>query len=135
MADGKSVKVGTRVELTDKGLVGTVAYVGTTLFSSGKWIGVILDEEKGKNNGTVQGKTYFSCDPNHGIFVRQSQISVIDEGSGRTTPVSTPTTTKLPASSIKKSGIRPPSYAGKNEHLTNAVSARRNLCERMMGVL
>lgn len=40
----------------------------------GKWIGVILDEEKGKNNGTVQGKTYFSCDPNHGIFVRQSQV-------------------------------------------------------------
>lgn len=120
MADGKSVKVGTRVELTDKGLVGTVAYVGTTLFSSGKWIGVILDEEKGKNNGTVQGKTYFSCDPNHGIFVRQSQISVIDEGSGRTTPVSTPTTTKLPASSIKKSGIRPPSYAGKStENLTD----------------
>lgn len=41
----------------------------------GKWIGVILDEEKGKNNGTVQGKTYFSCDPNHGIFVRQSQVT------------------------------------------------------------
>ena len=38
MADGKSVKAGTRVELTDKGLLGTVAYVGTTLFSSGKII-------------------------------------------------------------------------------------------------
>ena len=38
MADGKSVKTGTRVELTDKGLLGTVAYVGTTLFSSGKII-------------------------------------------------------------------------------------------------
>ena len=37
-----------------------VAYVGTTLFSPGKWIGVILDENKGKNNGTVMGKTYFS---------------------------------------------------------------------------
>ena len=37
-----------------------VAYVGTTLFSPGKWIGVILDEDKGKNNGTVMGKTYFS---------------------------------------------------------------------------
>lgn len=40
----------------------------------GKWIGVILDDEKGKNNGTVQGKTYFTCNPNHGIFVRQSQV-------------------------------------------------------------
>ena len=44
---------------------------------SGKWIGVILDEEKGKNNGTVQGKTYFTCDSNHGIFVRQSQVGKV----------------------------------------------------------
>ncbi|XP_056005085.1 dynactin subunit 1-like isoform X4 [Ostrea edulis] len=111
MADGKSVKVGTRVELTDKGLLGTVAYVGTTLFSSGKWIGVILDDEKGKNNGTVQGKTYFTCNPNHGIFVRQSQITVLDEGTG--TPASIPAS-KLPSSStVKKFGLRPPSYAGK----------------------
>ncbi|XP_062605399.1 LOW QUALITY PROTEIN: dynactin subunit 1-like [Saccostrea cucullata] len=114
MADGKSVKVGTRVELTDKGLVGSVAYVGTTLFSSGKWIGVVLDEEKGKNNGTVQGKTYFTCDPNHGIFVRQSQITILDEGPGQKTPVSTPAS-KLPStSSAKKSALRPPSYAGKS---------------------
>ena len=35
MADGKPVKVGTRVEVVGKGVVGTVAYVGSTLFSSG----------------------------------------------------------------------------------------------------
>ena len=46
MADGKSVKAGTRVELTDKGLLGTVAYVGTTLFSSGKIIKFILVKGK-----------------------------------------------------------------------------------------
>jgi len=42
--------------------------------STGKWIGVALDEAKGKNNGTVQGKRYFTCEENHGIFVRQSQV-------------------------------------------------------------
>ena len=42
---------------------------------SGKWIGVVLDDAVGKNNGTVQGKKYFSCEENHGIFVRQSQVS------------------------------------------------------------
>lgn len=41
---------------------------------AGKWIGVELDEPKGKNNGTVQGKSYFSCPDNHGIFVRASQV-------------------------------------------------------------
>ena len=48
-----------------------------TFLSTGKWIGVILDEAKGKNNGTVQGKTYFSCADEHGIFVRQSQASIM----------------------------------------------------------
>lgn len=71
---GKPVKVGCLVEVIGKGQRGTVAYVGATLFASGKWVGVILDEPKGKNDGTVQGKSYFTCKENHGIFVRQSQV-------------------------------------------------------------
>ena len=45
---------------------------------TGKWIGVILDEANGKNNGTVQGKKYFSCDDNHGMFVRQTQVLCVN---------------------------------------------------------
>lgn len=50
---------GMRVEVIGKGVQGEVAYFGVTGFAQGKWVGVILDEPKGKNNGTVQGKTYF----------------------------------------------------------------------------
>ncbi|XP_026879376.2 dynactin subunit 1 isoform X2 [Electrophorus electricus] len=78
---GRPVKVGSLVEVIGKGHRGTVAYIGTTLFASGKWVGVILEEPKGKNDGTVQGKRYFTCLENHGIFVRQSQIQLVDDGA------------------------------------------------------
>ncbi|KAI2663123.1 Dynactin subunit 1 [Labeo rohita] len=87
---GKPVKVGSLVEVIGKGQRGTVAYIGATLFASGKWVGVILDEPKGKNDGTVQGKRYFTCEENHGIFVRQSQIQLIDEGGSSATSPETP---------------------------------------------
>ncbi|CAB1351444.1 unnamed protein product [Coregonus sp. 'balchen'] len=83
---GKPAKVGSVVEVIGKGQRGTVAYVGATLFATGKWVGVILDEPKGKNDGTVQGKRYFHCDENCGIFVRQSQIQLVEDGSSGTSP-------------------------------------------------
>ncbi|XP_064610266.1 dynactin subunit 1-like isoform X3 [Liolophura sinensis] len=113
----KTTKVGTRVEVVGKGLLGTVAYVGTTLFSSGKWVGVVLDEAKGKNNGTVQGKKYFDCEENKGIFVRQSQITPIGEASP---PGPQPVTMKPGVGATaekterRKSGIRPPSNIAKS---------------------
>ncbi|XP_036967595.1 dynactin subunit 1-like isoform X5 [Acanthopagrus latus] len=85
---GKPPKIGSVVEVIGKGQRGTVAYIGATLFASGKWVGVILNEAKGKNDGTVQGKRYFTCEENHGIFVRQSQLQVVDDGSSATSPES-----------------------------------------------
>lgn len=83
---GPNARIGMKVEIVGKGLTGTVAYVGATMFASGKWIGVILDEAKGKNDGTVQGKEYFKCPDNYGIFVRQSQIAVIEDMPSLPTP-------------------------------------------------
>ncbi|XP_072177873.1 dynactin subunit 1-like isoform X1 [Diadema setosum] len=97
MAD-KPVKTGSRVEIVGKGWVGKVGFIGTTHFAPGKWIGVILDEPKGKNNGIVQGKKYFSCPDNHGILIRQSQVNVLDDGDRTPSPVASP----APASSIPK---------------------------------
>uniref|UniRef100_A0A3P8XWK9 Dynactin subunit 1 n=2 Tax=Esox lucius TaxID=8010 RepID=A0A3P8XWK9_ESOLU len=90
---GRPAKVGSVVEVIGKGQRGTVAYVGATLFATGKWVGVILDEPKGKNDGTVQGKRYFQCDENCGIFVRQSQIQLVEDGSSATSPETPDSTT------------------------------------------
>jgi dynactin 1 len=81
----KLLKVGQRIEIKDKGVKGTIKFFGITTFASessnflslfaiqvenvffflfkkkaGRWVGVALDEPKGKNNGTVQGKSYFT---------------------------------------------------------------------------
>ncbi|XP_041710380.1 dynactin subunit 1 isoform X4 [Coregonus clupeaformis] len=98
---GRLAKVGSRVEVIGKGHRGTVAYIGATLFSTGKWVGVILDEPKGKNDGTVQGKRYFTCHENHGIFVRQSQIQLVDDGADTTSPdTPEPASNKVPKHEI-----------------------------------
>ncbi|XP_038584893.1 dynactin subunit 1 isoform X6 [Micropterus salmoides] len=125
---GRPVKVGSLVEVIGKGQRGTVAYIGNTLFASGKWVGVILDEAKGKNDGTVQGKRYFTCEENHGIFVRQSQIQLVDDGADTTSPetpepgtgkvpkreiLETPKSTKLTTARRPKQPSRPAGTGGK----------------------
>eukprot|EP01137_Pigoraptor_chileana_P007490 Opistho-2@53172 len=80
MADASlpPIRLGALVEVRG-GKKGIVRYSGTTLFAAGKWIGVELFDADGKNNGTVAGKKYFSCLENYGVFVRQSQLNVLED--------------------------------------------------------
>lgn len=99
----KSPKVGARVEIVGKDVKGKVAFVGNTNFSSGKWFGVILDEPKGKNNGCVQGKTYFTCPDKYGIFVRQTQLECLeDESDSKSRASASPSTGSLENVSLVK---------------------------------
>ncbi|CAE8639131.1 unnamed protein product [Polarella glacialis] len=63
------------------GRAGTVRFAGETQFAPGVWIGVELDEACGKNSGTVKDVEYFSCPPEHGIFVRPNNVLALDEDS------------------------------------------------------
>lgn len=56
---------------------GIIRFIGATQFSPGKWIGIELSEPKGKNDGSVMGVAYFSCKANYGVFVRPSQVKVL----------------------------------------------------------
>ncbi|KAM9635536.1 CAP-Gly domain-containing linker protein 4 isoform 1-T2 [Trichechus inunguis] len=72
-----SVKLreGSQVLLTSSNEMGTVRYVGPTDFASGVWLGLELRSAKGKNDGAVGGKRYFTCKPSHGVLVRPSRVT------------------------------------------------------------
>lgn len=40
-----------------------LTFVGEVHFASGEHVGIELDEAVGNCNGTVEGKSYFTCDP------------------------------------------------------------------------
>nr|XP_040126846.1 CAP-Gly domain-containing linker protein 4 [Ictidomys tridecemlineatus] len=72
-----SVKLhrGSQVLLTSSNEMGTVRYVGPTDFASGIWLGLELRSAKGKNDGAVGDKRYFTCKPNHGVLVRPGRVT------------------------------------------------------------
>ena len=55
---------------------GVVRYIGPVDFAEGVWLGVELRSPRGKNDGSVRGKRYFSCKPSHGLLVRPNKVSV-----------------------------------------------------------
>ncbi|XP_035209279.1 CAP-Gly domain-containing linker protein 3-like [Stegodyphus dumicola] len=56
--------------------IGAVRYIGPVDFADGVWLGIELRSPKGKNDGTVQGKSYFSCRPGYGLLVRPNRVTV-----------------------------------------------------------
>lgn len=65
----------------DGQLVGEVRFCGTTKFAPGDWVGVVFEEPVGKNDGSLNGVRYFTCPPNHGIFVRPRRLRRVGGGS------------------------------------------------------
>ncbi|CAE6490107.1 unnamed protein product [Rhizoctonia solani] len=67
---------------------GTVRFVGNTTFAPGKWVGIELAAPNGKNDGSVKDVVYFSCAPNHGVFVRPSQVKIVSTPGQASRPAS-----------------------------------------------
>ena len=88
---------------------GTVQFIGHTSFSAGIWIGVALDAALGKNDGSVQGRRYFDCAPERGIFVKEDVVErmLLDGEKDKEKDSSSVTSLETPGSdnAEKKSSI------------------------------
>lgn len=52
-----------------------IRYLGTADFAPGLWLGLELRSPKGKNDGSVSSRRYFTCRPGHGVLVRPSRVT------------------------------------------------------------
>jgi tubulin-folding cofactor B len=79
----KGIEVGQRCRVgADDDRRGKVMYVGEVdeiPGGAGQWVGVMLDEPVGKNDGSLNGKRYWGPTPGnakYGVFVRPERVEV-----------------------------------------------------------
>ncbi|XP_065063038.1 kinesin-like protein KIF13B isoform X4 [Rhopilema esculentum] len=69
----QGLKIGDKINLGGDN-TGQVRFVGKTEFADGMWAGVELTSPNGKNDGSVNGVSYFKCDDKHGLFIRLEKL-------------------------------------------------------------
>ncbi|KAG7240020.1 hypothetical protein INR49_028019, partial [Caranx melampygus] len=75
-SDGQvRLHVGMQVLLTSANEMAFIRYLGTADFAPGLWLGLELRSPKGKNDGSVGGRRYFTCRPGYGVLVRPSRVT------------------------------------------------------------
>ncbi|XP_053403470.1 CAP-Gly domain-containing linker protein 2-like [Mercenaria mercenaria] len=74
-----NVNVGQKVEVNIGwgNIKGTVQYKGCLAGKQGEWVGVFLEERVGNCDGMVNGRRYFQCPNEFGLFVRANRIRFI----------------------------------------------------------
>jgi len=72
------IRMGTRVGIDGEDKQGIVRWVGRTRFAEGRWFGIELDNPVGNNDGSVDGRRYFHCEENHGLFVKKGRLKNLD---------------------------------------------------------
>jgi len=78
LSGGGPLQVGDRVIVASSMAgtkTGTLRYLGPTDFAKGEWAGIELDAGIGKNDGTVDGKRYFECAANFGLFAPLHKVT------------------------------------------------------------
>lgn len=76
-------------------------FVGTTDFAAGDWIGVEIETAQGKNDGSVKDRQYFTCPPEHGLFIRPRTVLEVLAATEKCPPASTILAGIIPESALQ----------------------------------
>ena len=57
-----------------------MSFLGEVHYAKGDWVGVVLDEPAGKNDGTIKGVEYFACSPKCGMMLRRDEVTFLHSG-------------------------------------------------------
>ncbi|CAG8634999.1 793_t:CDS:2 [Dentiscutata erythropus] len=110
--------IGDRVVAESMNIVGTLKFLGPIDIKAGTWAGVEVDiPGTGKNDGSVNGKSYFTCPPKSGIFILPSKLSKVDKEPASLPQASTsikpnPSAHKLPRPSSTSTNSSDKEYSG-----------------------
>ncbi|XP_037550675.1 CAP-Gly domain-containing linker protein 4 [Nematolebias whitei] len=75
-SDGQvRLHMGMQVFLSSANEMASIRYVGTADFAPGLWLGLELRSPKGKNDGSVGDRRYFTCRSGYGVLVRPSRVT------------------------------------------------------------
>lgn len=116
---------GTKIQ--GKVVEATVRFVGPTKFAEGILVGLELPEPLGKNDGSKDGEVYFSCPPNHGIFIRPTGLVPLSSPKHKG---SAATTVEAKAAGAKAAGAKAATAGTHREELQGLLkegSSRRPL--------
>ncbi|CAH8453893.1 unnamed protein product [Schistosoma haematobium] len=75
----KNFTIGDRVFLSRTKQHGTIAYIGPTHFSAEDLVGVVLDSNSGKHDGSINGIRYFQCPARRGLFCPIGDLFPVDQ--------------------------------------------------------
>ncbi|CAF4568319.1 unnamed protein product, partial [Rotaria magnacalcarata] len=70
------LRVGDRVVVSGSKF-GVLKYLGKIHVAEGVWCGIQLDEAMGKNDGSVSGKRYFTCQQRYGLFSPLARVEKV----------------------------------------------------------
>ncbi|CAG8550416.1 12898_t:CDS:2 [Funneliformis mosseae] len=117
--------IGERVTVVSMNISGTLKFLGPIDAKRGTWAGIEVDVPgTGKNDGCVNGKSYFTCPPKSGIFVNSTNLTKFKESRDA------PNSPQMPSANKPNALIRSPSTSSNSSdkaspgtHAQNAAIA------------